>query len=128
MHAARIVLVSAAALLSLAGCTSTSGNSTDKSTATESNAITGVVTSTASVSLDSAYSAAKQAITDLQFNMVNESKDALTGNLKAKTADDKTVNVKLIKKSDTITEIVVDAGLVDRSLAQTVMDSIRRKL
>jgi Protein of unknown function (DUF3568) len=131
-HATRLFLsVSAAAILtasgSLGGCSSTSPG-TDKSTQVETNTITGEVTTLASTNLDSAFAAAKAGIAELQFTTTRDSKDALKGVLSARTADDKTVDVTLIRKSDNITEIVVSAGPINRSLAQSTMDAILRQI
>ncbi len=129
MSVRAVALTSACALsLFAGGCSSTSGSSTANTTASETNTITGAVSATASVDLDTAYNAAKDAVKRLQFNLVSDAKDALTGVLKAKTADNKSVEIKVTKKSEKITDIVVDAGLIDRSLAQTTMDSIRRNI
>lgn len=111
----------------LCGCTST-GTSTSNTTATQHDTITGKISTDASVNLDHAYNAARDAIKDLRFTTVSEAQDALNGVIKAKTADDKSVEVRVTKLSDNITRIVVDAGVIDRSLAESTMEAIRRKL
>ncbi|HLO42161.1 MAG TPA: DUF3568 family protein [Phycisphaerales bacterium] len=123
-----LVLAAFSGLAILPACSSTSGSSSAKTTATETSTITGRSTMTASVGLDSAYAAAKDAISELQFVQTQDNKDALTAVLKAKTADNKTVTVTLTRKSDTITDVEVDAGVIDRSLAQKTLDTIRRKI
>ncbi|MCC6425399.1 MAG: DUF3568 family protein [Phycisphaerales bacterium] len=126
----RPILLASLTLLActLPACSSTSGSSNSTTTAPETNTITGDVSTTASVSLDSAYAAANAAIAELQFTPIRQTRDALTGNVSAKTADNKTVDIKLTKKSDAITEINVNAGILERSLSQTVMETLRRKI
>jgi hypothetical protein len=83
---------------------------------------------TASVGLDSAYNATKDALAELQFFITQDTKDALTGVVKARTADNKNLTVTLNKKSENITEVSVDPGVIERSLGQRVIETIRAKM
>jgi hypothetical protein len=108
-----------------AACTTTSEGDRP---AREQNRVTGTVTTLASTSLDRAYSASQDALASLQFPVQRQTKDALTAQLVAKTADDKTVTVYLNRKSDTITEVNVSAGPVNQALADTVAQRIQDRI
>lgn len=122
---ATLMTLCAAVAILPAGCTSSQEE--DRPTR-EQNKVTGTVSTLVSAPLDRAFSAALSAVEGLQFTTTRQTKDALKGQIAARTADDKTVNISLTRKSDSITEISVSAGPLNQSLADTVARRIQDKI
>jgi len=73
--------------------------------------------------------AAMKAMTDLQFSKIEEQKDALVANIKARTADDIRISVRVERSSDTLSTVRISAGLVgNQKLAYTILGKIKESL
>jgi hypothetical protein len=91
--------------------------------------ITGNLNATLDAPLDRTWAATQAAVDELQFHTGTKSKDALTGIMTAKTADNSEVRIRLEKRTDSRTGITVGVGPFGKeSLAQTVLDKIRAKI
>jgi len=90
--------------------------------------------STQDVSIDKAWSAANDAVRELQFPVIADKtyKDATGGTLTARTAKDQQVRIQLLRNSDRVTEIRIRVGTFDttanRDTAQLVWDKMRGRL
>ncbi len=89
---------------------------------------------TREVSMDKAWSAANDAIHELQFRIdqTKTAKDAMTGTLLAVTAQNQPVRIQLVRQSDRLTEIRVRVGTFDttanRQSARLVYDKMNAHL
>lgn len=80
-------------------------------------------------SLDKVWDASLAAMQDLQFAVTSQAKDALTGKLVARTAQDKKVTVELKALPDGNTEIRVRVGTFgDEALSLVILDKIKKHL
>lgn len=90
--------------------------------------IKGELRSTEQAALDQVWPAVISAMGELEFNVIQQTKDAVFAKLIARTSDDKKVKIDLIKKSDTITEIKIRVGTFgDQSLSRMILDKIKAK-
>ena len=86
------------------------------------------------VSIEKAWSAANDAVRELQFPVIADKtyKDATGGTLTAHTAKDQQVKIQLIRSSDRVTEIRIRVGTFDttanRATAQLVWDKMKARL
>jgi hypothetical protein len=89
--------------------------------------------STQEVSIDKAWSAANDAVKELQFSVVSGKtyKDATGGTLTARTAKDQEVRIQLVRTSDRLTETRIRVGTFDttenRTMAQLVWDKMKAR-
>lgn len=91
--------------------------------------VNGELKATLDAPLDRSYGASQAAIKDLQFTIKEQAKDALTGRIESKTANDRTVQIKLAKLSDKSTEVRIRVGTFgDEALSRTVFDKIKSRL
>lgn len=91
--------------------------------------VTGALTGDVEANLDKAYSASQKAISNLEFTETNKAKDALQGLVEAKMADNTSVTIKLKKKTDSTTEVVVRVGTFgDEKKSVLIMDEIKKAL
>lgn len=72
--------------------------------------VNGELCSTEAVKLDKAWDAAQAGVKELGYNAVEKHNDAPEAKLTARDAGDKKVQVRLIKQSDTVTEIRIRVG------------------
>jgi hypothetical protein len=78
---------------------------------------------------DKAEKAANLAITQLQFAKISEKKDALTDTLTARTAEDKKVEIKIIRVGEATARAQIRVGVFgDETLSLTVLDKIKANL
>jgi hypothetical protein len=81
------------------------------------------------VTLDHAWPAAKQAMSDLEFAVTSAEKDAFHGELVARGAGDKKIVVKLERQSDAVTEIKIRVGTFgDEAMSREILETIQRHL
>ena len=91
--------------------------------------ISGHLNATLEAPIDRVWTAAQAAIEELQFKTGTKSKDALTGLLTAKTADNSDVRVRLDKRTDATTDVMVGVGPFGKeATARIVLDKIKEKL
>lgn len=89
------------------------------------NSVSGTITTYVGANLDKSFAAAKKAVETMQFKTLSDAKDTLTGNVKARTADNKDIGIELKRTSDTITELKVNAGTLNTDLARAVAVKIQ---
>jgi len=90
--------------------------------------IRGELKSIEDVSLDQAFSAARQAMSDLELAVTSSEKDAFNGELIARGAGDKKIVVKLKKQSDAVTEIKIRVGTFgDEAMSRKILESIKKR-
>ncbi len=85
------------------------------------------------VTLDSPYETvlrgADQAIAQLQFLKLSDSRDALTATLEARTAEDKKVIIDVKREGDHLTKVQIRVGSFgDKAVSQAIYDKIRANL
>ena len=73
--------------------------------------------------------ATNRAIDQLQFKKMSETRDSLTAVIKAHTADDTTVEIKIVRVTDVLTKVVIRAGVLgDQALSATILEKIKSSL
>ncbi len=91
--------------------------------------VNGEIKSTVSGSLDKAWDATQGAMQDLEFPVVNRSKEALQAELTARNASDTKISLKLRKLSESATEIRIRVGTFgDESLSRLILEKINHRL
>jgi hypothetical protein len=89
--------------------------------------VNGEMKSTESVPLDQAWSATLSAVKDLDFPVINQSKDAAGAQLTVRNASDDKIAINLKTVSDKATEIRIRVGTFgDKTLSDHILDKIRR--
>ena len=83
--------------------------------------------------LDRPYEAvvgsANDALSQLQFAKVSESKDAFTADLIARTADDTKIELQITRKADRLTEVKIRIGVFgDEAKSRAILDQIKTNL
>jgi len=91
--------------------------------------IKGELKSTEGYSIDRTWTATVAAIDELQFIVINKVKDAVSAELKAQTADNKTVNIELKRIADNLTEIKIRVDTFgDEALSRYILNKIQANL
>lgn len=89
----------------------------------------GKLEATTSAGLDQTVKATHQAVSQLQFALIKESKDALSAEFVVRTALDKKVDIKLGRVGDQTTRVVIRVGLFgDRATSMALYDKIKAGL
>lgn len=89
--------------------------------------VRGELKSTESVPLDGAWAASLKALGELKLPVVTKQKDGLSGNIAARTAADKRVQLQLKKVSDKTTEIRIRVGTFgDESQSRLILDQLKK--
>ena len=89
----------------------------------------GELKSTESASLERVWNASKKAVAGLELNLTEENKDGLSAMLKARTADDKPVTIRLKRISSESTELRIRSGQIgDESRARQIQSAIQSRL
>lgn len=79
--------------------------------------------------LDRVYEATVRAMQDLEFELKEQSKDALQARVVALRADKSEVKVALEHKADETTDVRIRVGVIgDEAVSRTVLERIRRNL
>lgn len=90
--------------------------------------IKGELKVTEEVVLSQAFNASHIAMEDLEYVITKENKDALSGEIIARTAKDEKIKIELEKKSETLTEVRIRVGTFgDQSLSQLILEKIRSR-
>ena len=80
-------------------------------------------------SLSQTWDASLATMKDLEFSVTTKAKDALSGNLTAQTADNKTVKIDLKYISNTSTEVRIRVGTFgDENLSRIILNKINSHL
>lgn len=96
--------------------------------ATTAAYITGELRATDHVDMDRAWQATLDALTAMNMPIGEPRKDALTGRLVARTADNKDVNIRLDRKGSNLTEIRIRIGVMgDETRSRQILERIRSK-
>ena len=73
--------------------------------------------------------ATRTAISQLQFVLVSDRTDALSGELIARTAQDKKVDIELSKSGDTVTHVKIRVGIFGNSeISLEILNKIKANL
>lgn len=89
----------------------------------------GELKDTQSYSLEAVYSASLAGLKDMQFSVVNSSKDTINAKILARTATDTKVQITLTKQSPTLTEIRIRVGTFgDEQMSRQILDKIKAHL
>ena len=91
--------------------------------------VNGEVKTTEASSLNQTWDASLAAMKDLEFNVTDKSKDALSGNVTAQTADNKTIKINLKYISNTSTELRIRVDTFgDENLSRIILNKINSHL
>ena len=91
--------------------------------------VQGRLDATLDANFDQAEKAADRAVTQLQFVKVNEEKDALTATLIARTAEDKKIEIKVVRVGDTTSRVQISVGVFgDEGQSLAILDKIKANL
>ncbi|GJQ28863.1 MAG: membrane protein [Phycisphaerae bacterium] len=91
--------------------------------------VTGTLKSDLDATLDKAYAASQKAVKALEFAETSKAKDALQGVVEAKMADNTSISIKLKKKTDSTTEVVIRVGTFgDEAKSIMILDEIKKAL
>jgi hypothetical protein len=78
---------------------------------------------------ESVVAATENAVAQLQFAKVSEAKDALTAEIISRTAEDKKIDIKIVKRPDGLTNLGIRVGVFgDEQLSRIVLDKINANL
>ncbi|TAL07312.1 MAG: DUF3568 family protein [Verrucomicrobia bacterium] len=82
-----------------------------------------------SAPLDKVFDASVAAMGDLKFPITSQQKDAINGQLTARTATDLKVSIRFKAVSENTTEVRIRVGSFgDRALSYTVLENIRKHM
>jgi hypothetical protein len=127
MNIARSIATALLALAALTGCSSTPA--APGVSASTYNQLTGNLTTTLDATLDRAWASAKSTVEELQFRPGTSTKDALTGILTAKTADNTEVKIRLEQRTQSTTDVTVGVGPFGKeATARLILGKIRSKV
>lgn len=78
---------------------------------------------------DAVVTAASGAVTDLKFARISENKDALTAVIVARTADDKKIEIRVTRVTDTLSKVQIRVGIFgDEFVSVSILDRIKANL
>jgi len=78
---------------------------------------------------DAVVTAASGAVTDLKFARISENKDALTAVIIARTADDKKIEIRVTRVTDTLSKVQIRVGIFgDEFVSVSILDRIKANL
>jgi hypothetical protein len=73
--------------------------------------------------------AARRAVSQLEFLLINEKRDAFTADITARSAADKKIEIKLAKQADNLTKVQIRIGLFgDEMMSRAILDRIKADL
>jgi hypothetical protein len=122
----RLMLAAALLAASLTGCVAVVAGAAGAGTVAW---VRGELEATLDANYEKAATAANLAIEQLQFAKISEKKDALTAILIARTAEDKKVEIKVIKIGDQSAKVQIRVGVFgDEALSLTILDKIKTNL
>jgi hypothetical protein len=91
--------------------------------------IRGELNTSLSSSLDAVDRAANRAAEQLRFAKINESADALARVITLRTAEDKKIEVRLTRTTDTLTQVRIRVGVFgDEAISRVLLDKINANL
>jgi hypothetical protein len=91
--------------------------------------VNGELKDTEPASLDPVHAAALAGLHDMQYVVVNDTKDINNANILARTANDTKIQIQIIKQSASVTEIRIRVGTFgDESLSRQILEKIKAHL
>lgn len=91
--------------------------------------IKGELKATEEATLDKTWEATVGAVDELDFLVINKIKDAVSAELEAKTADNKTVKIELTRVTENLTDISIRIGTFgDETLSRYILSKIEARL
>jgi hypothetical protein len=91
--------------------------------------IKGELKATEEATLDKTWEATVGAVDELNFLVINKLKDAVSAELEAKTADNKTVKIELKRVTANLTDISIRIGTFgDETLSRYILSKIEARL
>ncbi len=91
--------------------------------------ITGTLEADLQAPLDKAHGATLRALSGLGFTDVHGDTDALEGSAQATMADGTRVSVKLIRRTETVTQAGIRVGIIgDEKHSSSILEAIRKEL
>lgn len=89
----------------------------------------GDLTTIEEASLDRVWSASQRAMEDLHYTVTAREKTGLKASLDAKAADDQKVQLRLAKKTESVTELSIRVGVFgDETASRLILKKIRARL
>jgi hypothetical protein len=78
---------------------------------------------------DTVVAATNRAVDDLKFARISETKDALTAVIVARTADDKKIDIKVVRISDNLSKVQIRVGIFgDEFVSVSILERIKANL
>ncbi len=122
----RLMLTAALLAASLTGCVAVVAGAAGAGTVAW---VQGRLEAVLDVNYEKTVTAANLAIKQFQFAKISEKKDALTAILVARTAEDKKVEIKVVKVGDQSAKVQIRVGIFgDEALSLTILDKIKTNL
>ena len=91
--------------------------------------VNGELKDTKDASLERVRAGTVAGLKDLKFAIVNDTADALSAKILARTSDDTKIQVTLTKQSPTLTEIRIRVGTFgDEQMSRQILDKIKTHL
>lgn len=81
-----------------------------------------------SIGIDPLYEAAEKALTDLELNISQKTKDRLNATIVARDAEDKKITIELLSVTKDVTKMSIHAGSFTRAsrIHQMIYDSLKK--
>jgi hypothetical protein len=77
--------------------------------------------------LERSIEATNRAVNNLEFMKISEEVDKMTGEITARTAQDKKIKIKLDKVTDNTTKISIRVGIFgDKALSHSLLEEIKK--
>lgn len=132
MNPTRMILRSLAALVLAVAVTLQSGCLVAAAGAAGAGTVAylrGQLASSLDQSYDTVVRASNRAVEQLEFARISETKDALTAIIIARTAEDKKIEIKVIKVSESLSKVEIRVGIFgDEAISMTILDRIKANL
>jgi len=78
---------------------------------------------------DTVVGATDNAVGQLQFAKIRESKDAFSSEIVARTAEDKKIDIVIAKEADNLTKVKIRVGVFgDEEKSRAILDRVRANL
>jgi len=90
--------------------------------------IKGELKATEEVTLNNAWNAALATMKELEFVIIKDEKDSFEGNIEAYRVTNKKVKIKLLRKTENITEIKIRVGTFgDETLSRVILGKMKSR-
>lgn len=127
MTTARIAAAAVLSLSLLSACRTTQDPESGRDV--RYNKVTGHLNTVLEAPIERVWSAVQAAVDELQFKPGTTNKDALTGILTAKTADNNNIRIRIERLTENTTDATVIVGpFGEQDTAREIMDRIKSKI